>query len=353
MDMDVQYCECYFIESVAQFVADGSCSCLLCPALSGLVNLKAFTIQPPRVDRDLIKTKSAEIQRRWFMSCKTLLVAALTGAIALEELSIERIPGNSRMPLSALEVIASNWPQWATSLVKLQLNFVNDIHEGMVRHQDRSKLTLSNHQDTFHMSVRMITAHLVRFTALAHLQLSLLNTPALYFKQLAKALPMMGLQTLDVQNISTRYRYIVKFLSSCTDTLRSFSLSHSRLAERDNFEQSIRLCTYILKLRKCVFRSLNAGNQGLHLGRFNQSRPQTVEDLYYSRGRPLSDTHLESDQRDWVSVYINAQDGYAVELDSDEGDDIKHWLSQLQRTVELKEAWDEERFSLARQMRLV
>jgi hypothetical protein len=70
----------------------------------------------------LVKKKSADIDRRWFMSCKTLLAAALAGAIALEELSIERIPGNSRMPLSALEVIASNWPQWATSLVKLDSN---------------------------------------------------------------------------------------------------------------------------------------------------------------------------------------------------------------------------------------
>jgi hypothetical protein len=134
----------------------------------------------------------------------------------------------------------------------------------------------------------------------------------------------MGLQTLDLQNISTRSRYIVKFLESCKDTLRSFSLSHSTLVEPNNFEQLIRLCTYILRLRKCVFRGLNAGNKGLHFRRFNQLRPQTVEGLHYSRGRPLYDTHLESEQHNWVSVYINAQDCYAVELNSDEGDDIEH-----------------------------
>ncbi|KAH4333034.1 hypothetical protein HBI71_104510 [Parastagonospora nodorum] len=41
-EMDVQYCECNFVESVAQFVADGSCSRLLRPVFSGLFKSKSF-----------------------------------------------------------------------------------------------------------------------------------------------------------------------------------------------------------------------------------------------------------------------------------------------------------------------
>ncbi|KAH3910304.1 hypothetical protein HBH56_149930 [Parastagonospora nodorum] len=261
------------------------------------------------------------------MSCKTLLAAALAGAIALEELSIECIPGNSRMPLSALEVIASNWPQWATSLVKLRLNLVNDLQE-----------------DSFPMSVRMMTAHLVNFTALVRLQLSLLNIPALYFKQLAKALPIMGLQTLDLQNISSRYRYIAKFLKSCKDTLRSFSLSQSTFVELKNFYQLIRQCTYRLELRKCNFRGSNAGDKGLHFGDFNELRPQTVEGLSHSPFHLVYNLPLESEDHQWVSVYTTKQDAYAIELDSDKGDDVKYWLDQVHDCVELKWIWSQERF---------
>lgn len=110
-DMDVCYCRCNFVEPIADFVADGSCSQMLCAAFSAFSNLRTFTIIPPRVSDSIVKGKIAEINSCWSLSCKVLLNAVLIENFALEQLSIARGYACSGIPLSALEMITAHWPK--------------------------------------------------------------------------------------------------------------------------------------------------------------------------------------------------------------------------------------------------
>ena len=128
-DLDIGNCKCSFNESVANFITDGSCSQVLSPALLEFHNLKSFSIIPPIVVGRMVEEKMEGIESRWLMASKTVLAAVFTGAVALEQFSIEQTFDSLPMPLSALEMAAIHWPKWSDSLRKLQLDLVNDLKE--------------------------------------------------------------------------------------------------------------------------------------------------------------------------------------------------------------------------------
>jgi hypothetical protein len=279
-DMDVRYCECSFVESIVEFIADGSFSRMLCAALSGFSNLKTFTIAPPSAPDEFVKGKIIEINIRWSIACKVLLNAVLIGNFALEELSIPQGCEHPSMPLSALEMITAHWPQWPSPLLKLHLNLAYDPTDGTTRHvvclcNELIRILVSST-----MGVTLLSTLLRKLTTLMDLRLALRESPHYYFKALAKALPTtMGLHRLELSDISTRYRYIAMVLRTCKETLRSLTLSHVTFGEPENFDKMVMLCHYQLKLRESFFRGINAENKGLHFGHFNKRRPQTVEGL--------------------------------------------------------------------------
>jgi hypothetical protein len=165
------------------------------------------------------------------LACSFQKSTAFTGIAALEEFAIGRDWNTLQLPLSALDTIAANHPNWSSSLQRLQLELENDLKEGGSQHL-QGQIHLANASpEALTFNIILVSSFFRRLTVLVDLQMAPRKAPASYFKQLSVAMPVMALQRLKLSHVTTRHKYLVTFLRSYKDTLRSITLDHITLTD--------------------------------------------------------------------------------------------------------------------------
>jgi hypothetical protein len=165
---------------------------------------------------------------------------------------------------------------------------------------------------------------------LVDLDLALKNSSSVFFKQLAKAMPLQTLRSLSLSSIVTRYKYLALFLRSCTSTLRFLTLDLVHFSKMSDYQAFFRFLNWETKLEDCVLRCLNIDSKGIRFSSINKQRPESKQQGWQEG--------CELDGEPWQ--YVRFYDDYsALELHHEDGDDIRFWLGEAASKCELGAEW--------------
>jgi len=154
-----------------------------------------------------------------------------------------------------------------------------------------------------------------------------------FFKQMVKTMPAPGFRRLTLSRLVTRKKYLKDLLRTCRSTIEALNLdciSFTAIADDQGIDGFLR---EELKLKEVTLRCLNFTWSGMYFGEVNQRRFRCHE--LYARS-PLDD-------EGWMQVVKGPDTDDTIILKADEGDDISHWLSEVDKYSEMGEMWTWER----------
>jgi len=333
---DLYLCHDYFAfdEKVTDFVLTGSFATILGQSLTRLPNLERFSIQSPSVYNTLNRTKVKDLKRRWLIAAESALTQGLARVSKLQELVTECGESLAPTPVSALRIMTIHGYGMG-ALRKLHLELDIDVSKSeSLRCKSHAMTITDNSLALYPMYSRLLSQLLKNAPALTDLALAFHAAKAEFFKLLAKAVPDMRLERLELSHFVTRYKYLAMFLQPCRATLRSLKLKDVDFT-RENDEGSVfRYLWQELDLDECVLQELNVAEQGINFDAVNQQRP------FFYTGYIERCLVSPLDGEAWSLVERLGRNPKALTLSSDDYDDVGEWLRIASQEFAFGPLWE-------------
>jgi hypothetical protein len=164
-----------------------------------------------------------------------------------------------------------------------------------------------------------------------HLALDKTDNSHHFFKHFSKKVDLTGLQYLTLRDIITRTKYLKLCLEPTIGSLKSIKLEHIELST-GKWNPMIWFLTDI-RLKEVELRCLN-WNEG------DQSYGISFTKIHKQRPESFPDAECPLDGEDWQKLYTPREPYSWIRLSAQEGDQISHWLYNIEHNYKTCGAWE-------------